>query len=215
MSEKTLNGKILNQGCVDFLQALASREPAPGGGGASAYVGAIGMALGSMVGNLTLGKKKYAAVQQDIEALMEKSAALQARLQRLVEKDAEAFLPLSRAYGMPTDTQQQRAEKERVMQEALAEAANAPLLIAEACVEAIGLLEEYAEKGSRLAVSDAGCGAAFCKAALMGARLNVLINLGLMKDENKRTEMAARLDAFTKEGCERADRIYKEVELAL
>ena len=101
------------------------------------------------------------------------------------------------------------------MQEALVEAANAPLLIAGACVEALALLEEYAEKGSRLAISDAGCGAAFCKAALLSARLNVLINLGLMKDEGKRDEMAARLDAFTKEGCERADRIYNKVENAL
>lgn len=207
--------KILNQGCIDFLQALSSKAPTPGGGGASAYVGAIGMALGSMVGSLTLGKKKYAAVQQDIEDLEEKSTALQGRFQALVEKDAEAFLPLSRAYGMPTDTEKQKAEKERVMQEALVEAANAPLLIAEACVEALALLEEYAEKGSRLAISDAGCGAAFCKAALLSARLNVLINLGLMKDESKRDEMAARLEAFTKEGCERADRIYKKVENAL
>lgn len=207
-----MNEKILNQDCNDFLQVLASKEPVPGGGGASAYVGAIGMALGSMVGSLTLGKKKYAAVQQDIEDLMERSSALSDRLQELVEKDAEAFLPLSRAYGMPADTEQQKAEKERIMQAALVEAASAPLMIAQACVEAINLLGEFAEKGSRLAISDAGCGAAFCKAALLGARLNVLINLSLLKDETRRSEMAARLDALTKEGCEKADRIYKEVE---
>lgn len=210
-----MSDKILNQGCEDFLQALASKAPVPGGGGASALVGAIGMALGSMVGNLTLGKKKYAAVETDIRELLEKSAALQTRLLDLVEKDAEAFLPLSKAYGLPAETPEQKAEKDRVMEAALVEAASAPLLIAEACVEAIDLLAEYGEKGSRLAISDAGCGAAFCKAALLGARLNVLINLGLMKDELAREEIAGQLDALTEEGCRKADEIYRKVEEGL
>lgn len=101
--------------CNDFVAILASKEPVPGGGGAAAYVGAIGMALGNMVGSLTLGKKKYADVQDDIIRLQKSADELQDDLLALVQKDAEVFEPLSKAYGMPKDTDEQKAEKARVM----------------------------------------------------------------------------------------------------
>lgn len=206
---------MLNKRCKEFIEALASKEPVPGGGGASAYVASIGTALGSMVGNLTTGKKKYAAVQADIEKMLERSQRLMERLNGLVEEDAKAFLPLSKAYGMPAETQEQKAEKEKTMQEALVVAAGAPMEIARVCVEAIELLDEYAKKGSRLAVSDAGCGAAFCKAGLLGARLNVLINLGAMKDEALKKSMSRELDALTERGSILAETIYAYVESKL
>lgn len=203
---------MLEKSCYEFLNALASKEPVPGGGGACAYVASLGAALGSMVGNLTLGKKKYDQVQEDIREMLLKSQTLMERLNGLVQEDAEAFLPLAKAYGMPAETEEQKAKKEETLQAALERAARVPLEIARVCVEAISLHGEYAAKGSRLAVSDAGCGAAFCRAALLGARLNVLINLNLMKDQALRDRLRAELDALTEKGVTMADEIFAKVE---
>lgn len=206
---------MLNRSCVEFAEILASKEAVPGGGGASAYVGSLGTALGSMVGNLTLGKKKYRDVEDDIKNLLERSEKLMRRLNELVEEDAKAFRPLSEAYRLPSETEEEKAYKDKMIQESLAAAAQAPLEIAKVCGEAIDLHKEYAEKGSRLAVSDAGCGAVFCKAALQGARLNVLINLNLMKDEELRNRMRAEIDEITLNGTKKADEIYEYVESVL
>lgn len=203
---------MLNKNCVEFVEALASKEPVPGGGGASAYVGSLGTALGSMVGNLTLGKKKYADVEDEIKELLAKAGELMNKLNELVGKDAEAFKPLSDAYRLPSSTDEEKAIKEKAIQDNLKGAASVPMEIAEVCVESIKLHKEFAEKGSRLAVSDAGCGAVFCKAALLGARLNVMINLNLMKNEALRDEMKGKIDALTEEGCALADAVYEYVE---
>lgn len=162
--------------CEDFVEILATKAPVPGGGGASALVGALGTALGNMVGSLTVGKKKYADVEADIIALKEKADALQKDFLRLVEEDAKVFEPLSKAYGMPKDTEEEKAEKARVMEIVLKDACSVPMEIMRKCCEAIDIIEEFAAKGSVIALSDAGVGAAFCKAALYGASLNVFIN---------------------------------------
>ena len=185
--------------CEEFVDVLASKAPVPGGGGASALVGAIGMALGNMVGSLTVGKKKYADVEADIIALKEKATALQGEFLRLVEEDAKAFEPLSKAYGMPRATEEEKAEKARVMAVVLKDACSVPMEIMEKCCEAIDLIVEFAAKGSALAISDAGVGAAFCKAALLGASLNVFINTKSMADK----EYAASLN-------EKADKMIAE-----
>ena len=162
--------------CEDFVEILATKAPVPGGGGASALVGALGTALGNMVGSLTVGKKKYADGEADIIALKEKADALQKDFLRLVEEDAKVFEPLSKAYGMPKDTEEEKAEKARVMEIVLKDACSVPMEIMRKCCEAIDIIEEFAAKGSVIALSDAGVGAAFCKAALYGASLNVFIN---------------------------------------
>lgn len=162
--------------CEDFVEILSTKAPVPGGGGASALVGALGTALGNMVGSLTVGKKKYADVEADIIALKEKADALQKDFLRLVEEDAKVFEPLSKAYGMPKDTEEEKAEKARVMEIVLKDACSVPMEIMRKCCEAIDIIEEFAAKGSVIALSDAGVGAAFCKAALYGASLNVFIN---------------------------------------
>ncbi len=202
---------MLEKSCYSFLDALASREPVPGGGGASALAGSLGMALGCMVGNLTAGKKTYADVEEDIQALLVKSRELMARFNRLVAEDAEVFEPLARAYGMPRGTPEEKQKKEQVLQAALVQAARVPLEIARCSLAALKLLDEYAQKGSRLVVSDAGTGALLCKAALQGAGLNVLVNLKLMKDENLKKELAEELAALEREGLALADRIYSSV----
>ena len=202
---------FMNLSCVDFVDALASKAPVPGGGGAAAYIGAVGMALGNMVGSLTLGKKRYADVQEDIIAMKAKADVLQSDLLALVQGDAEVFEPLSKAYGMPKDTQEQRAEKARVMEAALQLACSAPLKIMEKCCEAIDLHHEFAEKGTAIAISDVGCGVACCKAALMAASLNVFINTKSMSDKAYAGEVNAKANQMLDEYTVKADEIYTKV----
>ncbi|HML38558.1 MAG TPA: cyclodeaminase/cyclohydrolase family protein [Bacillota bacterium] len=203
---------MLELSCLKFIDELSSKAPVPGGGGAAAFVGSLGVALGSMVGNLTAGKEKYAAVEEDIQVLLRKSEALIMRLNLLVQKDASVFEPLAKAYGMPVDTAEERAEKERVLQDALVQATKIPLAIAECSLDGVRLLEQYAKKGSRLALSDAGVGAVLCKAAIQGSKLNVLTNLKLMKDEVLKGELKNKMIAVEAEGVALADEIYRYVE---
>ncbi|HWP50159.1 MAG TPA: cyclodeaminase/cyclohydrolase family protein [Clostridia bacterium] len=175
--------------CRDFVTVLSSAQPVPGGGGASALVGAIGMALGNMVGSLTVGKKKYAAVQDDIIRLKQQADALQTTLLALVAEDADAFEPLSQAYGMPTTSEEEKQEKQRVLEQALYNACKVPLKIMESCGECILLHHEFAEKGTVMALSDVGVGTALCKAGLMGASMNVFINTKAMKNRRVAEEI--------------------------
>lgn len=201
--------------CEEFVDVLASKAPVPGGGGASALVGAIGMALGNMVGSLTVGKKKYADVEADIIAMKEKATALQADFLRLVEADAEAFEPLSKAYGMPRETEEEKAEKARVMAIVLKDACAVPMEIMEKCCEAIDVIEEFAAKGSALAISDAGVGVVFCKAALLGASLNVFINTKSMADKEYAASLNAKADKMIADYSKKADEIFAAVNARL
>ncbi len=201
--------------CEEFVDVLASKAPVPGGGGASALVGAIGMALGNMVGSLTVGKKKYADVEADIIAMKEKATALQADFLRLVEADAEAFEPLSKAYGMPRETEEEKAEKARVMAIVLKDACAVPMEIMEKCCEAIDVIEEFAAKGSALAISDAGVGVVFCKAALLGASLNVFINTKSMADKEYAASLNEKADKMIADYSKKADEIFAAVDARL
>lgn len=205
---------MLNRTCREFIDVLASREPVPGGGGASALTGAIGIALGAMVGELTVGKEKYAEHEAEISNLIFRSQELIQQFDELVTKDAEAFLPLVEAYKMPKSTPEESEAREQAVQAALVAAAEVPLEIAENCVKALRILDSFSLIGSRMAVSDAGTGAAICLAALKGARLNVLVNLQLMKDKEKRKELSDKLDAITDTGIHLADITYARVEKA-
>jgi formiminotetrahydrofolate cyclodeaminase len=203
---------MTEKSCNEFLNMLASGAPVPGGGGASAMVGALGMALGSMVGNLTLGKKKYESVQDDIKAILLKAEQLQKELFSLIDEDAEVFEPLSKAYGLPRNTEEEKKRKDEVMEEALKLACSVPVKIMEKSLEAIALHEELAEKGTRIAISDVGVGVLFCKSALMGASLNVFINTKLMKNKEYAADINEKTEKMLAEGIERADKVYKEVE---
>ena len=202
---------FMKESCADFVTVLASKEPIPGGGGAAAYVGAIGMALGNMVGSLTVGKKKYADVQEDIIALKGKADALQDDLLTLVGRDAEVFEPLSRAYGLPKETEEQQAEKARVMEAVLRDATAVPLEIMEKCCEAIDLHQAFADKGTAIAISDVGCGVVCCKAALMAASLNVFINTKAMRDKEYAGKIVAKTNQLLDDYTAKADEIYAQV----
>ena len=197
--------------CEEFLSQLASKAPAPGGGGAAALVGAAGAALGNMVGSLTTGKKKYAAVEEKIQALNAKAETLRKELEALVQEDAEAFAPLAAAYGLPKDTPEQAADKERVMETALTRAALVPIKIMQKCLEGITLAYSYAVDGSTMAISDAGCAAVLCKAALQAASLNVFVNTKLMTNREFATALEHTAEQLLDAGTSYADEAFHYV----
>lgn len=194
-----------------FLDILASKAPVPGGGGACGYVAAVGMSLGNMVLSLTTGKKKYAQYQEEIEELIKKATALTTRLAEDMDKDAAAFEPLSRAYGLPKNTEEEKIHRAAVMEQALLDAANAPLSMMEDILEAIQMIARIAQIGSRLAISDAGVGIQMCKAALNGASLNVYINTKLMQDKEAAKQMNEKADSLVLQGNELADQVYQDI----
>ena len=191
--------------CREFGTVLASDAPAPGGGGAAALVCAIGTALGNMVGSLTVGKKKYADVQDEIIELKAKCDALQKELLDQVEADEVNFLPLAKAYGIPKDD----PNRDAIMEEATMIACSTPMHIMELCCEAIGYIKVFADKGSRLAVSDAGCGAVCCKAALQAASLNVFINTKTLKNRDVAEELNRKANLMLNKYCTLADEIFE------
>lgn len=194
--------------CTEFVTVLASNAPVPGGGGASALVAAIGTALGNMVGSLTVGKKKYADVEEEIVALKARCDQLQAELLEQIELDAKGFEPLSRAYGIPKDN----PDRDQILEEATVVACRVPVRIMELCCEALDAIAVFAAKGSRLAVSDAGCGAVCVKAALQAASLNVFINTKTLKNRELAEEMNAKCLGMLDKYCALADEVFNTVK---
>ncbi len=195
------------ESCRRFVEVLASDAPAPGGGGAAALVGAVGTALGNMVGSLTVGKKKYADVQDEILALKAKCDALQKELLDQVEADDIGFVPLAKAYGIPKDD----PNRAQILEEATVTACKVPMHIMELCCEAIDCVAVFAQKGSRLAVSDAGCAAVCCKAALQAASLNVFINTKSLKNRDVAEELNRHANVMLNKYCGLADDIFADV----
>lgn len=166
-----------------FISELATKAPTPGGGGASAYCGALASALASMVGNLTVGKKKYASVETEVEQALEELADLRESLIALIDADAQAFEPLAASWKMPASTPREQEIKRRATQAALVDACAVPLEIMGACAKVIVLCEFMAHNGSVMTLSDAGVAALFAQAALEGASLNIIINAQSLEDE--------------------------------
>lgn len=196
------------ESCRKFVEVLASNAPAPGGGGAAALVGAIGTALGNMVGSLTVGKKKYADVEEEIIALKAKCDALQKELLDQVEADETNFVPLAKAYGIPKDD----PNRDKIMEEATLIACSTPVKIMELCGEAMEAIAVFAAKGSRLAVSDAGCGAVCVKAAMQAASLNVFINTKTLKNREAAEALNAKCLGLLDRYCAMADEIFETVK---
>ena len=196
-----------NQTCGAFLDALASKAPTPGGGGASALAGALGAALCTMVGNYTVGKKKYAEVEEDVKALMAKAEDIRARLLALVDADAAAFEPLSRAYAIPKDD----PSRGEVMERCLRDAAAAPMEILHLSCEAIDLHREMLDKGSVMMLSDVGTGVVLCWSALYGACLNVKVNTKSMADRAYAEAMNDEVDGLVNQYWKIAEQVYEAV----
>ena len=206
---------IKEQVIQDFLDVLSSKEPVPGGGGASALCGAVGNALGQMVANLTVGKKKYAEAEPEVKEHLEKMVQLQAEFTALADDDAKVFAPLAKAYSLPSETEEQKAYKAEVMETNLLAAIAVPLQIMEKSMQMLTILDRLADIGSRMAVSDVGVAVQSTRAALLGAAMNVYINTKSMKDRNKAEELNNSANKMIEEGSRQADRIYDKVLKAL
>lgn len=202
MADRTVNG---------FLEELASGAPTPGGGGASAVCGAIAAALGSMVGNLTSGKKKYAEYQEEIEATIAKCGELVKEFEALGDKDEEVFAPLAKAYSIPKDQE----GRDEILEAVLKEASTAPYEVVAKANETAKILERLAVIGSRLAISDVGVAAAACDTAAKGASMNVYINTKSMKDRAYAEGLNRKTDELVNATSVICSKVYDEVKKAL
>ena len=196
---------------TQFLDELASKAPTPGGGGAAAYAGALAAALAAMVGNLTIGKKKYAAVEGHVRMAVDDLDAMRRQLVDLIDADARAFGPLAACYGMPRDTEEERASRDAAMQDALVDAIEVPLEIMGVCLEVLEECDYLAENGSRLALSDVGCAVALGRAAVHAASLNVVINVKSVADQVRASNYRDRMNALIRKADELYDKIYPAV----
>lgn len=205
---QTTDIRLTELSCREFADALAAKRSVPGGGGAAALAGALGTALCSMVGNFTVGKKKYAAVEDDVKRMMAEAEEIRRCLVGLIDADAAAFEPLSRAYSIPK-TDPTRAQ---VLEVATKTACSAPAEMVRQCARAVELLEEMGEKGSRMLLSDVGCGAALCSAALKSASLNVYVNTKALADRAYAERLEAEVDGLLAAYVPRADALAARVE---
>jgi methenyltetrahydrofolate cyclohydrolase len=186
---------------ASFIDELASSSPAPGGGSVAALSGALGAALISMVCNLTIGKKKYAGVEEDVKKVLAQSEALRKQFLDLSDKDTVAFNKVMEAFGLPKDTEPQKALRAAAVREATKEATLIPLEVMKHCIDALALAQEVAAKGNINSVSDAGVSGLMLHAACQGAALNVRINLNSLGDADfvgwKSDEVASLLKTST------------------
>lgn len=203
--------KLVQASCVGFVDETFSKAPVPGGGGVAALAGALGTALGGMVCNLTTGKKKYAQYEEDIQRIMKEAEALKNRLLELIDEDAQNFFPLSKAYGLPKNTEEEKKIKEETLQKCLKVAVQGPVDIMKVCYDAIKLQEELVDKGSMLAISDVGCGVLLLKGAMQSGWLNVVVNLNSITDEKYVADLRAELVPLMDEGCRICDEVYEKV----
>ena len=195
----------------EFIEKLGSKDAVPGGGGAAALTASLGISLCKMAANLTVGKKKFADVEAEMYEIIAECDKLSAEFVGLIQKDADGFLPLSKAYGLPTETEEQKKFKEETLERELVHAAAVPFEIMEKCARAIELSAIVAEKGSKLVVSDAACAINTCMSALKCASLNVYINTKYMKDKEKALELNQRADKLISDSSEVADKVFLNV----
>lgn len=195
----------------EFLDALASKEPAPGGGSGAALGGALAAALVSMVCNLTIGKKGYEDVQEPMADLLRESEALRSELPQLLEADTQVYGKVMAAYRQPRKTPEQKRARNIAMQGALKEATEVPLSIAERCAQVVELSLPAAEMGNQWAVSDAGVGVLLADASMRAALLNVYINLSSIKDKDYVQQTLAHVETITGGKDEFRERVLKIV----
>jgi len=197
----------MNRTIQNFMNDLSSKNPVPGGGGASALIGAVGVSLCSMVANLTLGKPQYAIHQEDIEVILDRAEKSLESLLNLIQKDAEVFEPLSVAYYIPQDY----PNREQILEQALLKASSVPMEIIEEIYQIIDIMEQLLVKGSKLAISDVGVAASACRSALEGAIMNVYINTKLMKNREIASVLNTKAEVMLTQGVKRCNSIFQQI----
>jgi formiminotetrahydrofolate cyclodeaminase len=203
--------ELIQKTCKEFAEILASKQAVPGGGAAAALTGALGVALASMVANFSIGKKTFIGVEEKHKEILERGEELRERLLDLIDEDAKNFYPLSKAYGIKATTEKEKEAKQETLQSALKIACSAPIKMVDAIYESILLHEELFDISSKLIISDLGVGVQCLKAALLGAELNVIINLNSIKDEVYKAEIKEHVDGLVNKGSQKADDIYGKV----
>ncbi len=212
-----LNGQLANSPSSvcklndDFIERLSSAAPTPGGGGACAVCASVASALSSMVGNLAVGKAAYADVQEELSESLAKLDMLRKQLLELADEDARAFEPLALAYKMPKATKEELEEKNRCMQSALIGATDVPLRIMQACMDVLIECDTMSRIGAKSALTDAGACAVLANGALVGASLNVFVNINSLDNEKLASDYRRQADALCKQGEALADEIYLRV----
>jgi methenyltetrahydrofolate cyclohydrolase len=197
---------LVDKTVSQFLDELASNSPAPGGGSVAALAGAVGTALGSMVCNLTIGKKKYVDVQEELKAVLEQTESLRKELAQLIDIDTEAFNSVMAAFGLPKATEAEQAARTAAIQEATKGATMVPLSVMRTCEKALVFVKTIAQKGNKNSASDAGVAALMLRAGCASAALNVRINLGGINDaafvqqiKTEYTEIEQNVETLTHE----------------
>jgi len=188
--------------CQEFLEKLASNAPTPGGGGGAAMAGALAVALTSMVGNLTVGKEKFAEQEAEVKDILAKAEALRLQMLDLVNADAEVFNSFMVSYRLPKATDEEKLARNQAIQNAAKQAAEVPFKITEACLDVMKLAERIAVIGNPSAITDAAVSSIIARAALRSASYNVVVNLKLIKDEAYNEAMYAKLEAMQNEAVE-------------
>lgn len=196
----------------DYLQKLGEKEPVPGGGGASALAGAYGVSLGLMVCSFTSGKKKYADFETKLQFIKSRLEKLRTTFLQLSDEDEKVFYPLSQAYGLPEETVEEMDYKETTLETCLSNASMTPIKVMECACEALNYMQELADNGSKLMLSDVGVGVTFLRTALEGAVMNVYINTKMMKNKNRCIELNEYAYKLLTDGKSMARLIYEQVE---
>jgi glutamate formiminotransferase/formiminotetrahydrofolate cyclodeaminase len=209
MIEET--GALASMKINDFINELASSSPAPGGGSVAALTGSLGAALSSMVCNLTIGKEKYADVQDEIKDVLKKSEKLRKKLVKLIDEDTEAFNDVMKAFKMPKETEEQKKKRSIAIQEGYKKATSIPLETSKTCEEILDLSMIVAKKGNQNSITDSAVSAIMARSAVESAILNVKINLGSIKDEKFVKNINSEIENLQKSSESKEKEILKIV----
>ena len=205
-------GPLVSMAVDQFVDEVSSDSPAPGGGSVAALAGSLAAALSAMVANLTVGKKQYAAVWKDLSGVAERAQEAKAALVRAVDEDTEAFNGVMAAMRLPKATAEQQEARARALEAGYQQAARVPLATARLCLEAIELAGEVAHKGNVNSASDAGVAALVGRAGVEGAALNVLINLGSVKDETFKNDCRRTVEGLVARAADLSEQIVAHVK---
>ncbi len=206
---------LVSKTVTDFIDEVASNSPAPGGGSIAALCGALGSALTAMVCRLTIGKKNYEGVQDDMLTVLGRADELRARLTSLIDQDTEAFNSVMQAFTLPKATEEQKRERSAAIQAATQQATLVPLEVMKLCEQSLGLAAEVADQGNVNSVSDAGVAGLILKAGCDGAALNVRINLATLQDKTFVDQTMALVSSLTEKSSMKADRIRNRLAAVL
>lgn len=204
---------LIDLNIKEFVAETASNSPVPGGGSVAALAGSLGVALATMVANLTVGKEKYAAVEAEMQDVIKKGDDIREKLVELIDRDATSFDGVMKAFKLPKETDEDKAARSAKIQSEYKYAASVPMETAELAMAIMDLAEVVVEKGNPNAVTDGAVAAMMSRTAVLSALLNVKINIGSIKDEAFVKEMTEKMEALEKKVFERETEVLAKVKL--